>query len=71
VPRLQRERQEELDEFAGPYVGRYNVVGRRAWWQNRDIDDVLQEHGYMPPPRAALLQALNRRQRRQGHGARP
>jgi hypothetical protein len=41
LPGLQRERQEELGEFAGPYVGRYNVVDRRAWWQNRDADDVL------------------------------
>jgi hypothetical protein len=31
LPRLQRERQEELGEFAGPYTGRYNVIGRCAW----------------------------------------
>jgi hypothetical protein len=49
LPRLQWERQEELDEFAGPYTGRYNVLGRRAWWQNRNIDDMLREHGYVPP----------------------
>jgi hypothetical protein len=42
LARLQRERQEELGEFAMPYVGRYNVVGRRAWWQNHDVDDVLR-----------------------------
>jgi hypothetical protein len=34
----------------GPHVGRYNVVSRRVWWQNRDVDDVLREHGYVPPP---------------------
>jgi hypothetical protein len=50
LPRLQRERQAELAEFAGPHVGRYNIVGRRVWWQNRDVDDVLREHGYVPPP---------------------
>jgi hypothetical protein len=48
LPRLQRERQDELTEFAGPHVGRYNVVGRRVGWQNRDVDDVLREHGYVP-----------------------
>jgi hypothetical protein len=31
LPWLQRERQAKLDEFVGPYVGRYNVVGQRAW----------------------------------------
>jgi hypothetical protein len=50
LSRLQRERQAELREFVGPHIVRYNVVGRRVWWQNRDIDDVLREHGYMPPP---------------------
>jgi hypothetical protein len=50
LPRLQREQQAELAEFAGPHVGRYNIVGRRVLWQNRDIDDVLREHGYVPPP---------------------
>jgi hypothetical protein len=49
LPRLQRERQAELGEFVGPHIGRYNVVGRRIWWQNRDVDDVLREHGYVPP----------------------
>jgi hypothetical protein len=49
LPRLQRKRQEELGEFAGPYSGCYNIVGRRAWWQNRDVDDVLREHDYVPP----------------------
>jgi hypothetical protein len=49
LPRLERERHAELGEFAGPYVGRYNVIGRRAWWQNWDVDDVLREHGYVPP----------------------
>jgi hypothetical protein len=34
LSRLQRERQAELGEFAGPHIGRYNVVGRRIWWQN-------------------------------------
>jgi hypothetical protein len=48
--RLQRERQAELREFAGPHVGRYNVVGRRVWWQNWEVDDVLWDHGYVPPP---------------------
>jgi hypothetical protein len=50
LPRLQRERQAKLGEFARPYVGRYNIVGRRACWQNRDFDGVLREHGYVPPP---------------------
>jgi hypothetical protein len=50
LSRLQRERQAELGEFAGPHIGRYNVVGRRVWWQNRDVDDVLWEHMYVPPP---------------------
>jgi hypothetical protein len=27
---LQRERQDELGEFTGPYVAHYNVIGRRA-----------------------------------------
>jgi hypothetical protein len=35
LPRLQRERQAELGEFAGPHVGRYNVVGWRVWWRRR------------------------------------
>jgi hypothetical protein len=43
LPRLQREWQEEMGEFAGPYASRYILVGRRAYWQNRDIDDVLWE----------------------------
>jgi hypothetical protein len=67
LSRLQRERQEELGEFAGPYVGRYNVIGRRAWWANRDVDAVLREHGYVPPParrptsaRSAPTQARSR-----------
>jgi hypothetical protein len=47
LPRL---RQDELAEFVGPHVGRYNVDGQRVWWQNRDVDDVLREHGYVPPP---------------------
>jgi hypothetical protein len=47
LPQLQRERQEELGEFTGPYTGRYNVVGRRAYWQNRDVNEILREHGYM------------------------
>jgi hypothetical protein len=47
---LQRERQDKLGVFAGPYVGRYNIVGRHAWWQNRDVNDVLWEHGYVLPP---------------------
>jgi hypothetical protein len=47
LPRLQQERQEELGEFAGPYAGRFNLIVRRAYWQNRDIDDVLREHGYV------------------------
>jgi hypothetical protein len=49
LPRLQQERQEELVEFAGPHVGRYNIIGRRIWWHNLDIDEVLREHGYVPP----------------------
>jgi hypothetical protein len=49
LPRLEQVRQEELGEFAGPYTGRYNVVGRRAWWQNCDVDDMLWEHSYVPP----------------------
>jgi hypothetical protein len=44
---LQRERQEELGEFAGPYVGCYNPIGWRAYWKNRDLDAVLWEHGYV------------------------
>jgi hypothetical protein len=48
LPRLQWERQNKLAVFAGPHVGRYNIVGRRVWWQNRDVDDVLREHGYVP-----------------------
>jgi hypothetical protein len=62
LPRLQRERQAELNEFTGPYVGMYNIVGRRAWWQNQDVDDVLREHGYVPPP--ARRPATNRRRPR-------
>jgi hypothetical protein len=48
--RLQREWHAELGEFADPHVGRYNVVGWRVWWQNWEVDDVLREHGYIPPP---------------------
>jgi hypothetical protein len=33
LPRLQRERHEELGEFTGPYTGRYNIVGR---WRRND-----------------------------------
>jgi hypothetical protein len=47
LPRLQREQQEELGEFARPYTGRYNIVGRRVYWQNWDVDDVLREHDYV------------------------
>jgi hypothetical protein len=50
LSRLQRERQAELGEFAGPHIGRYNVVGQRVWWQNWDIDDVLREHRCVPSP---------------------
>jgi hypothetical protein len=50
LSRLQRERQAELREFVGPHIGWYNIVGRSIWWQNRDIDDVLREHGYVSPP---------------------
>jgi hypothetical protein len=49
LSRLQWERQAKLGEFASPHVGRYNVVGRRVWWQNGDVDDVVREHGYVPP----------------------
>jgi hypothetical protein len=54
LPRLQQERQAEIGEFVEPYVGRYNVVVRRAWWQNRDVDNVLREHDYVPPPARSL-----------------
>jgi hypothetical protein len=68
LPRLQRERQDELAEFVGPHVDRYNVVSRCVWWQNRDVDDVLWEHGYVSPParrpstsvRSAPTQAMSR-----------
>jgi hypothetical protein len=77
LPRLQRERQAELCVFAGPYIDRYNVVGRRAWWQNRDVDDVLREHGYVPPParrpatsaRLAPMQVRSRSSSSDGHSA--
>jgi hypothetical protein len=35
------ERQEELGEFAGTCAGRYDIVGRRVYWENQDVDDVL------------------------------
>jgi hypothetical protein len=38
----------ELGQFFGPYHGRFNLVGRWAYWQTRDIDIVLREHGYLP-----------------------
>jgi hypothetical protein len=68
LPRLQRERQEELGKFIGPYTSCYNVIGQRAWWQNRNIDYVLREHEYVPPPprrptpgaRSALIQTRSR-----------
>jgi hypothetical protein len=77
LPRLQRERQEELAKFVGPHVGRYNIVGRRVWWQNRDVDDVLREHGYVPPParcplsstRSAPTQAMSRSSSSDGRSA--
>jgi hypothetical protein len=50
LPRLQWERHAQLAEFTGPHVSRYNIVGWRVWWQNRYVDDVLREHGYVPPP---------------------
>jgi hypothetical protein len=66
MPRLQRERQEELGKFAGPYANRYNLSGRRRYWRNRDIDDVLREHSYVyvarrpiqPPERRSAHSAL-------------
>jgi hypothetical protein len=54
LPRLQQERQEELGEFAGPYAGRFNLIVRRAYWQNWDVDDVLREHGYVYAARRSI-----------------
>jgi hypothetical protein len=47
LPCLQREWQEELGEFTGPYAGCYNPIGWRAYWKNQDLDAVLREHGYV------------------------
>jgi hypothetical protein len=73
----EQERQEELAEFAAPHDGRYTVVGRRVWWQNRDIDEVLREHEYVPPParrpftsaRFAPTQAMSRSSSSDGRSA--
>jgi hypothetical protein len=77
LSRLQRERQADIAEFAGPHVGRYNVVGRRIWWQNRDVDDVLGSTGTLPPParcpfssaRSAPTQAMSRSSSSNGRSA--
>jgi hypothetical protein len=77
LSRLQRERQAELAEFTAPHVGRYNVIGWRVWWQNRDVDDVLWEHGYVPPlarrpfssARSAPTQAISRSSSSDGRSA--
>jgi hypothetical protein len=44
---LQNEWEAELGQFCGPYHGRFNLVGRRAYWQMRDVNTVLREHGYL------------------------
>jgi hypothetical protein len=43
LPILQSEREIELDRYFGPYHGRYNVTGRRAYWRTRDVDTVLRD----------------------------
>jgi hypothetical protein len=62
---LQRERQEKVGEFIEPHTGRYNLIGRRRYWHNRDIDDMLWEHSYVyanrrtiPPDRRGARSAL-------------
>jgi hypothetical protein len=69
LPRMQRELQEELNEFAGPYAVRYNLAGRRDYWRNRDVDDVLQEHCYMYVSRRLRGATLARRRPHQGKPA--
>jgi hypothetical protein len=59
--RFQGERDIELTRSAGRDAGHFNRVGRRAWWQGRDVDARLVEYGYhlciygVDPPRVALL----------------
>jgi hypothetical protein len=66
LPRLLQELQEELGKFAGPYAGRYNLAGRRDYWRNRDIDDVLREHGYVYVSRRLRGAMLAQRRPRRG-----
>jgi hypothetical protein len=70
LPQLQRERQAELGEFAGPHIGCYNIVGRNVWWQNRDVDDVLQENGYpFTSARSAPMHSMSRSSSSDGRSA--
>jgi hypothetical protein len=66
LPHLQRELQEELGKFVGPYAGRYNLAGRRDYWRNRDVDDVLREHNYVYVSRRLRGATLARRRPRRG-----
>jgi hypothetical protein len=49
LPILSNKQELELARYFGPYHGRYNVIGHRAYWHTRDVDTVLWEHGYRAP----------------------
>jgi hypothetical protein len=44
--RFQKERDIKLARSAGRGPGRFNRIGRRGWWQGRDVDVTLAEYGY-------------------------
>jgi hypothetical protein len=53
LPILESERELQLGQYYGPYNGRYNMSGRRAYQRRRNVDIVLREHGYRPDYRDA------------------
>jgi hypothetical protein len=46
--RFQEKRDNELARLAGSDASRFNRVGRRDWWQGRDVDTTLAEYGFKP-----------------------
>jgi hypothetical protein len=48
LPILESERELQLGQYYGPYNGRYNMSGRRAYQRRCNIDTMLREHGYRP-----------------------
>jgi hypothetical protein len=45
---FQDERDIELARSAGRDAGRFNRIGRQAWWHGHDVDATLAEYDYRP-----------------------